>query len=86
MWYFMPEDRTDYDTFQTVCSSQYKILYGRESGFSKTKYYYCSLLTPLWMMDGDECGAISGMDEWHGKPQYLEKTCPSAVLYTTHPT
>jgi hypothetical protein len=25
-------------------------------------------------------------DDWKGKPKYLEKTCPSAALFTTNPT
>jgi hypothetical protein len=25
-------------------------------------------------------------DDWHGKPKYSEKTCPSATLSTTNPT
>jgi hypothetical protein len=37
------------------------------------------------MIDGDECGAISGINEWQGKPKFLEKTCPSAVLATKDP-
>jgi hypothetical protein len=27
-------------------------------------------------------GAISGMNEWQGKPKYLEGTCPNAALST----
>jgi hypothetical protein len=26
------------------------------------------------------------MTDWHGKPNYSEKTCPSATLSTTNPT
>jgi hypothetical protein len=25
-------------------------------------------------------------ENWHGKPKYSEKTCPSATLFTTNPT
>jgi hypothetical protein len=25
-------------------------------------------------------------ENWHGKPNYSEKTCPSATLFTTNPT
>jgi hypothetical protein len=32
------------------------------------------------MIDGDDFGAISGMNEWQGKPKYSEKTCPSAAV------
>jgi hypothetical protein len=37
------------------------------------------------MIDGDDCGAISGMNEWQGKPKYWKETCPSAALSTTNP-
>jgi hypothetical protein len=33
-------------------------------------------------VDGDDCGAVSAMNEWQGKPKY----CPSANLSTTDPT
>jgi hypothetical protein len=26
-----------------------------------------------WMMDGEDCGAISGMNEWQGIPKYWEE-------------
>jgi hypothetical protein len=35
------------------------------------------------MIDGDECGAVNGMNEWQGKPKYLEKTGPSVPLFST---
>jgi hypothetical protein len=35
------------------------------------------------MIDGDDYGAVGGMNEWQGKQQYSEKTCPAAVLFTT---
>jgi hypothetical protein len=38
------------------------------------------------MIDGDDCGAISGMNEWQGKHNYSERTCPSAAVSTTDPT
>jgi hypothetical protein len=28
------------------------------------------------MIDGDDCGAIGGMNEWQGKSKYSEKTYP----------
>jgi hypothetical protein len=34
------------------------------------------------MMDGNDCGAIGGMNECQGRP----KCCPSAALSTTNPT
>jgi hypothetical protein len=36
--------------------------------------------------DDDNCGAISGMNEWQGKPKYWKKNCPNAALFTTDPT
>jgi hypothetical protein len=38
------------------------------------------------MIDDDECGATSGMNEWQRKPKYSEKTCPNASLSTTYST
>jgi hypothetical protein len=35
-------------------------------------------------MDGDDdCGAISGMNDWQGNPKYSEETCP-VPLQVTH--
>jgi hypothetical protein len=36
--------------------------------------------------DGDDCGAISGLNEWQRKPKHSEKTCSKAALSTTNPT
>jgi hypothetical protein len=44
------------------------------------------LLYQPWMTNGNDCGAISGMNEWQGKPKYTEKTCPSAPLSATDRT
>jgi hypothetical protein len=44
------------------------------------------LLYQSRMIDGDDCGAISRVNEWQGKQKYLGKTCPSAALSTTDPT
>jgi hypothetical protein len=42
-------------------------------------HYYCGHLLAYCnspcKIDGDDCGVISGMNEWQGKPKYLEKTC-----------
>jgi hypothetical protein len=38
------------------------------------------------MIDGDDCGAISEMNDWQGKPKYVEEAWPSAALSTTNPT
>jgi hypothetical protein len=32
------------------------------------------------MIDDDDYGEIGGMNDSQGKPEYSEKTCPSAVL------
>jgi hypothetical protein len=32
------------------------------------------------MIDGDDCGAVGGMNEWQYKPECREETCPSAAL------
>jgi hypothetical protein len=37
-------------------------------------------------MDDNNCGAISGRNEWQGKPKYSEETCPSVALSTTDPS
>jgi hypothetical protein len=38
------------------------------------------------MIANDDYGAISGMNEWQGKPEYSEKTGLNAVLSTTNTT
>jgi hypothetical protein len=40
----------------------------------------------LCMIDGDHCGAVSGMNEWQGKRKYSEETCPSAAMSTKYLT
>jgi hypothetical protein len=47
---------------------------------------FIGLLYQPWMVDGDDCGAVSGMNEWQGKQMYWEETCPSAALSTTDAT
>jgi hypothetical protein len=37
-------------------------------------------------MDGGDCWAIIGMNEWQEEQRYLKKICPSAALSTTDPT
>jgi hypothetical protein len=44
------------------------------------------LLYQPWVTDGDDCGAITGMNEWQGKPEYSEGTCPSGAASITDPT
>jgi hypothetical protein len=46
---------------------------------------FIGLLYYRWMMDADDCGAISGMNQLLGKP-YSEETCPSAALSRSNPT
>jgi hypothetical protein len=47
---------------------------------------FIGLLYQCWMIDGDDCGAIGGMNEWQGKPEYWKETCSSTALFTTYPT
>jgi hypothetical protein len=44
---------------------------------------FIGLLHQPWVIDGDDCGAIGGMNGWQGKPKYWEETCPSTALCTT---
>jgi hypothetical protein len=37
------------------------------------------------MRDGDDCGAVSGRDEWSGNPKNSEKTWPRAAFPITDP-
>jgi hypothetical protein len=46
---------------------------------------FTGLLYQPWITC-DDCGAISRMNEWQGKPKHLEKTSPSAAMSTTDPT
>jgi hypothetical protein len=39
-----------------------------------------------WIIDGDDFGAISGMNAWQGKQKYSEETYPSAALFNTDPS
>jgi hypothetical protein len=47
---------------------------------------FIGLLYQPWMIDGDDCVAVSGMNEEQGKPECSEKTCPSAAFSATNPT
>jgi hypothetical protein len=44
------------------------------------------LLYVPWMIDGDDFGAITGINEWQGKPKYSEETCHSAHMLTADNT
>jgi hypothetical protein len=39
-----------------------------------------------WMIDGDDCEAISGINEWQEETGVLGKPCPSAALCITDAT
>jgi hypothetical protein len=47
---------------------------------------FIGLLFQPWMKDGDDCIAISGTNEWQGKPKYSEKTWSITALSTAGPT
>jgi hypothetical protein len=38
-------------------------------------------IVPALIIDDDDCGAINGMTEWQGKPQYSEGTYPKAAVH-----
>jgi hypothetical protein len=44
---------------------------------------FIDLLYQPCMIDCDDCGAITGMNECQGKPKYSEEICPNAALSTT---
>jgi hypothetical protein len=44
---------------------------------------FIGLLYHSYMIDGDDCGTISVINEWQGKPKYWGRTCLSAALFTT---
>jgi hypothetical protein len=46
---------------------------------------FIGLLYQPWMIEGDDCGAISGINGWQGKPQYSKEACSNAALSTTDP-
>jgi hypothetical protein len=37
---------------------------------------FIGLLYQPWMKDNEDCGAVSVMSEWQGKPKYSEGTSP----------
>jgi hypothetical protein len=47
---------------------------------------FIGLLHQPWMIDGDDCGAISGMNEWQGKRKCSEETGPSITVSITDRT
>jgi hypothetical protein len=52
---------------------------------NKTHFDIHTRHTLQHLTDGDDCGAVGGMDDWEGQPTYSEKTRLSAVLSTTNP-
>jgi hypothetical protein len=54
---------------------------GVEPGPLLLRPFIASFYQP-WMIDGDDCGAITGMNEWQSKPKYSEETCSNAALST----
>jgi hypothetical protein len=44
------------------------------------------LLYQPWMIDYDDCGAVSGINDWPEKLKYSGTTCLSASLATTDST
>jgi hypothetical protein len=56
-------------------------------------FFYPLLLRPFigllyqpWKTDGDDCGAVGGMNAWQGKLKYWEETWLSAAVSSTDPT
>jgi hypothetical protein len=47
---------------------------------------FIGLLFQPWMIHGDNCRAVTGMNEWQGKPKHSDKICPSTDVSTTDPT
>jgi hypothetical protein len=47
---------------------------------------FIGLLYKHFIIDGDDCGAISGMDGWQGKRKCSSKTCHSIALSTKDAT
>jgi hypothetical protein len=37
---------------------------------------FIDLLYQLWMIYNDDCGAVSGMNDWQGKLRYWRKPAP----------
>jgi hypothetical protein len=37
---------------------------------------FIGLLCQPWMTDGDDCGTIGGMSEWHGETEIFEGNLP----------
>jgi hypothetical protein len=47
---------------------------------------FIGLLYQPWTLDGDDCGAIGGMNECKRETEVLGGTCPTVTLCTTNPT
>jgi hypothetical protein len=42
---------------------------------------FCGEFGSIVELMDDDCGAISGINEWQGKPKYLETSCSSGALF-----
>jgi hypothetical protein len=73
------------DNVINACANfrKFLLLYGTgvESSSLLLRPFIC-LLYQLWMVDGVDCGANSGMNQWQGKGMQFEETCPRAALST----
>jgi hypothetical protein len=47
---------------------------------------FIGLLYKPWMIDGDDCAASNGMNEWQEKTEVLGENLPSNVVSTTDST
>jgi hypothetical protein len=56
---------------------------GTES--TTTEALYCPIV-PALDDSRDNCGALSGKNDWQGTPKYTEETCPDAAVSSTDPT
>jgi hypothetical protein len=64
----------------------FNYLLGQSGTKSTITDAFIGLLYQPRIIDSDDCGAISGLNEWQGKPKYSDETCSSAALSTTDPT
>jgi hypothetical protein len=49
-------------------------------------WLFIGLLHQPWMIDGGECGAVSGVTEWQGNPSTRRKPAPQPLCqpYISH--
>jgi hypothetical protein len=80
-YYYYLDVRSNYLKISVGC----RFLYFSGAGVEPSPlllWPFVGMLYQTWMIDGDDCGAVSGMNEWQGKPTSSEKTFPSATLST----